>query len=215
MSKAKYSKGPKYGYWGQAGLDAEAALKLAKQTAALLNVERKAFDRNSVAAAMTSTPIIVPLTNIDAGTGGADRTGDQVKTLRVRIRATVKMHASASQTNVRLMLVHDRQTNGAAFSPGDLLTKTAIGAGIISYTDPDSKYRFKVLADDVRPMSSSGMSMAKFEFQVKSMIHLRYNGTGGGIADVVSSGLSLVHLCDEATNTPTITYQTRVVFVDN
>ena len=113
------------------------------------------------------------------------------------------------------MLVEDRQVNGAVFSANDLLESTALGTAIISPLNLDGAFRFKVHYNKVHTLSINGSKVQYKEMFKKINIRARYSNSGGTVASVLSSGLFLVAVSDETSQTPNLSFFTRIRFNDS
>lgn len=191
------------------------ALKIAQYLKSVLNVEFKEHNVQATAEALPTTGIITQLTNIAQGDTKSTRDGDQVKLTQIYVNGIIQKHASATATSVRILLVMDKQTNGAIYTLADLLEDTSASDNIVSANNLDNKFRFKVLYDKVFNVSNSGESRRKYKIFKKLPIKIRYDGNAGDITDITSWSLSLVAIADEATNTPGHTFFARLRFVDN
>ncbi len=82
------------------------------------NKERKFIDTQIVNTAMSATGTITQLTNIQQGVTDATRLGNKITVVGVLLSY---LQNSDITTNTRVMLVQDKQTNGAIYAAGDLL----------------------------------------------------------------------------------------------
>ncbi len=196
--------------------DAAKALKIAQSMKRIINVEIKNFDVSQSSTAITVTPVIVQLTNIAQGDTTSTRDGAQLRTVSLSFNYTLVQNASASISSVRLMLVHDRQTNQAIYAIGDLLDVVTIPSIFVSPRNLDNLKRFHVLYDvhHLLQENSNNAGFNRKKHFKKNMI-VRYDASTPSIADLTYNSLSLVLVGSEATNTPAITFITRLRFVDN
>ncbi len=199
---------------GYVAHDATKALALAKYLKGIVNVE---FKQHTVVAtaAISSTPLITQTTNISLGDTTLTRDGSNIKVVGLTFSYLLAQHASAVTTLVRVMVIHDRQTNQAAFSSPNILDDVSTGDAIVSPRNLDHTHRFQVLYDKVHAFSDSGQKTLYRSFNRKMQLKLRYDADDGTIADLTSSSLALMFLSNEATNTPTITFSHRIRYVDN
>lgn len=176
--------------------------------------EKKLID-NDGSPASSNTVTITPISLIAQGDTANDREGSKVVLTSLQMKYSWKQNTNAVASRCRVMLVLDKQVNGATFSAGDLLQSTALGTGIVSPLNLDGAFRFKILYNKVHTLSSEGSVVQYGEMFRKINIPARYTGVPGNIANVLSSGLFLVHLSDETTQTPTISFFTRIRFIDS
>ncbi len=195
--------------------DAQKALNLALGLKRLVNVEVKNFDVQQTAVSISTTPVIVQLSNIPQGDTTITRDGAQCKILSIDFNMHVVRNASAAVTIVRLILVCDKQTNQAIYTSGDLLEDITSNDNIESPLNLDNKFRFTVLWDRRFNLSApySGVGMVRKRVSMNKI--LRFDGSTPSIADLTSNSLSLLQVSNESTNTPNITMFSRLRFVDN
>ncbi len=194
---------------------AAKALKLAKYLKTIVNVEFKNLTTQGTSTVLPVTPTIVQLTNIAQGDSTITRDGSNIKVLSIFWSYSVRQHATACCTLVRVMLVHDRQTNQAIYTPGDLLSDITVGDNIVSPRNLDNTSRFAVLYDKVHAYSDTGRLISFHQMYKKVQIKMRYDANVGDITDLTQSSLSLLVMSNESTNEPTITFSCRLRFVDN
>ncbi len=181
----------------------------------MVNVEYKFFDDQGTQNDKTATPSIGYISNILQGDGGSNRDGNQVKVIGMYINYLWVMHASAVTTQVRLMIIEDKQTNGAVFSAADILSDVTGIDNIISPYNLNNKYRFRVIYDKVHMLNDNGNQTAKVSTFIKLDTKLRYDGTAGDVTDATSSSYSFLAVSTESTNSPALTRNFWLRFVDN
>ncbi len=189
-------------------------LALAKVNKIEKQREKKKIDTDS-ADPSSNTVNITPISLVAIGDTASDREGNKIVLSTLQLKYTVKQSVSATATRIRVMLVLDKQTNGVIYTAGDLLQSTAIGTAIVSPLNLDGAFRFKVLYNKVHTLSSEGSVVQYSEMFKNINISARYTSSGADIANVLSSGLSIVHMSDESSNTPTISWFSRVRFIDS
>ncbi len=181
----------------------------------MINVEYKNFDIQLTNGTATSAGAIQQASNIGQGDTTITRDGNQVKALSIFFRCNVKMNASARASSVRIMLVLDKQTNGAIYTMADLLLDVTADDIITSPLNIDNKFRFKVIYDKVFSLSITGTQLINFKKYFKINLPIRFDAAAATIAAVTSNSLSIVRITDEDINLPTVTYTHRLRFVDN
>ncbi len=191
------------------------ALSIAMTVKKLLNVEYKFHDVKQTAVSVTSTPVIVQLTNVGQGDTAQIRDGASIKWTKISLRHTIILSAAARSSQVRLLLVLDRQTNGAIYSASDVLDDVSINDIIVSMYNLDNKYRFRVLKDVTMTLDENGNESRLINWTVPMSTKCRFSGTAGTIADLSSYSLSLLQVSSEAANFPSITTVSRLRYIDN
>ncbi len=195
--------------------DASKALSLAKYLKTIVNVERKNHDVSQLALAMTTTPIIIQLTNILQGDTTVTRDGSQCKILSIEFSYFIIQHVSALDTQTRVMLVLDKQTNQAIYVPGDVLVDVTAGQNINSSRNLDNTRRFSVLYDKVHTLVNTGTSSFHRRFNKSVQYLIRFDNAAAAITSLTQSSLSMMIMSNEGTNTPDLSFRVRLRFVDN
>ncbi len=214
--KRSYSKKPSYYTHGMNALElASKSLVVAYGVKKLLNVEYKFHDVQLTTSAITPTGTIVQLTNIPQGDTDISRDGAQVKLTSTVSKFFIASNSSAFQTNIRVMLVLDKQTNGAIYTMLDLLKDTDGNDIIVSQLNLDNQYRFRVLYDKVISLSNVGITSAHRAIHKKLQHKLRFESSTPSIADLNSKSFSLVFISNQTTNSPLVTLFSRIKYLDN
>lgn len=183
----------------------------------LINAEKKFIDTATSGTTLptNTTGTVVPLNLCQQGTAFNNRTGNSIKMAYVYVEGFVTLNSAAAQDYIRVSLVVDGQTNAALpiyASIYDIITAPAP----LSLRSPVTVDRYRVLAESKIGIESNGNTIARFKFYKKLDIHTKYNNTNGGtIADVVTNGLYLTFAGNLSANFSTITYNSRVRFLDN
>ncbi len=191
---------------------ASKALAVAYAVKKLINVEYK-----TLSTAFTADPnnagAVVNLTAIAQGDGVGARSGNKCRVKYISVKGTVFLHASATQSRVRMMIVRDN--NGSTTQPAitDLFADaTTFAQNKNKLGDPQSNSRFSVLFDKMlmidtrRPQYSYAWSQALDH-------HVFFSGSGA--TDEGKGHLYLFIASNEATNDPIITADAMVKWIDN
>ncbi len=196
--------------------DARKALTIARGVKSLLNVEFKFFDSQVTNTEILSTPQLFQLTNVVQGDGGSNRDGNQIKVVGNLLKYSVTMDASAVTSQLRVMLVLDKQTNGAIAIAADVLEDITVFDAIVSPLNLDNKYRFRILYDKVHLFSNAGANKLHYRDKyIKMSERIRYDGTAGNITDITSSSLFLLVVSSTGAQGPDFVLHNRVRFLDN
>ncbi len=189
---------------------------MAKKALSMLNVEYK--EHNLIT---TSVPIvdivgtIYQLTNIPQGDTTQTRDGNQCKLTAINIKGIYNIHASATNSFVRIILVLDKQTNQAIYATSDLLLDTTAQDSINSPLQLNNRHRFVVLYDKVFLVSNSGTGARKINIYKKLQIPIRFDNSAGAISSLTSNSLSVIFISNESTNRPNLSFISRIRYVDN
>ncbi len=200
---------------GYVATDAAKALSMAKYLKSIINVEFKSHTVSGTATAITVAPIIIETTNIAVGDTTFTRDGANAKIVSLSLKYILTQHASAVNTQVRCMLVHDRQTNQAIYSASELLSDVTASDNIASPRNLNHGARFQVLYDKVHTFSDSGRTNSYSQYYRKLQQKIRWDASTPDITDLTMSSYSFVFMSNEPTNTPSITFSHRLRFVDN
>ncbi len=206
------------GYAGSAASTASKALAVAYGIKKLMNVEFKFHDvQQTLQVIDDTTATILQLTNIPQGDTDESRDGAQVRLTRINLRIILESSAVATAffTEVRVILVHDRQTNQAIYALSDLISDVTASDNLISPLNLDNKYRFQILHNHLYTMNVQGISNRYININKNLDMKLRFDASTPSIADLTSSSLSLVLLTNQSTNQPTATVFSRIRYVDN
>lgn len=201
-----------------ASIASAAATIVAKR---YLNTEQKFKDRNATSNPDSVNGQLVALNLLAQGTSNEERVGSSVRNTSCFVQGRVNIHASASSTTVRLALVHDSQANGTT----PVYSSAAGGNGIYenasvdSWRDLGNNRRYRVLASsrvtvDTDDPERRFKMMVKMPYQ-KGKVSFYPGVTTGTITAISTGSLHLVMFSDEATNTPAITWRSRVRYIDN
>ncbi len=196
--------------------DASKALTIARGIKRILNVEVKNFDVKSTSLAITDTASIIQLSNIPQGDGTTERDGNQCKMVGLQLSYHLQQNASATiPTFVRVILIIDKQTNGAIFTSGTFLADVSTQDNIVSPRNLNTQKRFTVLQDLVHVLNTGGPDGVIRRKYFSKEVLLRYSASTPSIADLTQSSLALLVVASSVTNDPSFTLNSRLRFVDN
>lgn len=196
---------------------ANAALSLASKVYRFVNTEVKFHDVTQTGTAIPNTGSINGLSAITQGDTSLTRDGQSVKLMNLTIRGFITTNQSQPYPQItRIILFRGKQENGVGFSATDIL-ETASVISPKNYTD---RFRTKILYDQTFYQNQgAGLSAAAFgtlsrpfNINLKCQGHVNFAGSSTNIED---GGLYLLYLSNQATSTPTITYYSRLTYVDN
>ncbi len=177
-----------------------------------INTEIHNSDSSQSGQASSSTASFNLLNGTTTGDAVNNRSGQSVKANGISLRYYVVGNASANWIAGRIMVVYDKQANGAIFAIGDLLNATTP----VSMRTVGNQMRFLVLYDKNYVLSWNGNSSIIEDVNIPCQNHTEYNtGTAATVADIVTGSIYLIHFTDQATNTAAMTWYSRYWFVDN
>jgi len=177
-----------------------------------INTEVHYLDNVQTAVNVSSTTTFTLLNGMQLGDSSVTRTGQSIKMDGLDIRFTLAGNITAVQTFSRILVVLDKQCNGAIFTDTLLLsTATPTSPYVVGQQN-----RFVVLYDNTFALSTGGPLCSVNCIKVNANQHVEYNaGNAGTIADINSNSLYLLWLSDQAVNMPIMTAYSRLWFIDN
>jgi hypothetical protein len=189
--------------------DGAMALKLVSK---FLNTEIHYNDVAATAAASSSTASFVLLNGISQGDTTVLRTGSSIKADGIDLAYGVYIGTVALATQQRIMVVLDKQTNGAIFTIASLLSATTVYAPAV----PEGQKRFAILHDESIMLSSAGPNNIINKVRIPLNNHIEYNlGNAGTVADINTGSIYLIFFSNQAVNTAAFDYYSRFWFIDN
>ena len=175
-------------------------------------IERKNIDDSSAKWASTSAGWSINcLNDVAQGTTAITRIGRKILMKSVLVQGL----ATNTGNSARVLIVYDRQPNGALPAATDVLTSNTIMAA----QNLDNRDRFLILADIMpydqvenisNPSANSGFGYKRY---IKCNLETIYSGNAGTIADIMSGSLIMMTNCNAGTLTGETGIQ-RVRFVD-
>lgn len=154
------------------------------------------------------------LNGLAQGAGDFNRVGNEV--CMNYLMAKLNIEFPDTTNRVRIMIVLDKQPNGAAPAAADLWTYTA--QPVDSFLNPDSKARFHVIKDVLVSGGTSGGPATKaFNWKIpmrkKTVL---YKGIADTIASIQTNALWLVTCSDSGLPpNPRLNYMFRLNYLDN
>lgn len=190
---------------------ASRALKVALQLKSLLNVERKTHDIATTSLTPTTAGLFLLLNGIANGDLAFERDGSSVKMVRLGIHGNIFIHASATNTQVRYLIVQKKDNNSAAPVLADILN----GVGTNGFYKKNTIHNFNILYDKRYNLAQDGKDSLQISFNKELRMKVRYDGTTAAVTDISKNGLYFFCISNEATNTPTFSIASRVTYIDN
>lgn len=194
------------------GYDAAARWGV-KRLQELVNTEFDYVDSSS-STTVASAGTLRLLNGMAQGDTASSREGNSIRMKSYYMKYQIANNATAVNTNTRVILVLDKQSNGAQPLVTDILATNTV----VSPRNLDNRKRFKILYDKCHSLGTAGPANINTEFYFKNQqTHVAYyNGSNlGTIADIATNALYLLTISDQATNLPAINYYFRLRFIDN
>ncbi len=187
--------------------------------------ELKFWDVSRNAAIKSAGAVEASLNLIPQGVTESERVGRKCTIKKIAFRGALILRASttsaATSSLSRVMLVQDKQANGAVPVVTDILET----AGVLSWNNLANSGRFKVLMDEFMSFKAAGAaaSGAAFVFsEDRKMLScykevtlpLEFSSTTGAITEIRSNNLLLVTIGD-VDDYVDIIYEVRLRYEDN
>jgi len=167
--------------------------------------------------------VAVLLNGIARGDDIDERTGRQVMMRSYEL--SVLWHQAAPGAHpepcvARLLVVYDKQTNGAALTPAQVLTATGTLNAATSPKQLENRERFTILRDIRTPMAAAETSDYEpppkaLKIYQSFMLPVTFNaGDAGTVADITTGSLYAIFISDQAAVLPSFSYTCRVRYED-
>lgn len=199
-------------------------------------IERKFadFEANGDAFATTWATMQASdsISGVAQGNTESQRVGRVYNITSVHLRETVDVAAqktagaATGTTTVRVVIVHDTQTNGA-----ELAATSVMDGGQtpdhLSFRNLQFTKRFRILMDKtitIRPVglasegaantfgSGNNQIVWKFNRTFKKPIKVTCSGTSAAVASITDNSIHVIGVANSVSVTPSLTYQARIRF---
>jgi len=208
------------------GQYASDAWSLAKRTAVglneirkLINIETKFYDYTTTATSVPNTGVVASITQMAQGLTSTTRVGDSIRLQHMEVRGRFVINSAATTSLCRVMVVRDLDGYGTAPNVSDILEYTSSTLGPVSPYKFNKKQRFSILFDELLSLqggaATDGMSSQVFTFSTAHQGHVLYLGSTGSAASDGKGTVYVAWISDEATNTPTVAFASRVLYTDD
>ncbi len=193
------------------GLVALAAAEMVKRK--YLNSEKKHLDYS-----YTQSPTTAGLLAVDnvciQGTDNDQRVGRSVRFTSLQYNVTLNLHASATRSRCRIMIVRDKYPQGVVANIADIVAT----GGTQGLKNWDNSKRFQIMVDRHMVVNTDypeksftifkklGYQAGKTKFD---------DSNAGTIADIENNAFYFISFSDEGTNVPLLSVQTRYIYIDN
>ena len=171
---------------------------------------------NRITAGSTTATVASTLMTMAQGTAATERVGRRIIMKSLWVRWVFSMAAtSAGTSGVRILIVYDKQTNGAAAATTDVVDTDVIQ----SFKNLGNERRFVTLMDEhIKCLGTQGPQSVFGQKFIKLNLPAEFNsGTTGAISDVQTGSL-LMYVWQNGniiTAGPLSTIITRVRFADS
>ncbi len=197
--------------FGSALATATKALLLARYVKSLVNSELLSDD-TQFNAAVTNTAVSHLVTNISQGDDYNARQGRKIRLKSIQCSGSCTMHATATNTRVRMVLFMDKMNTGTAPTLTDIVSDTVA----LRNNQPNMMARYKIFWDKhivMTQITDANTPERIFKYYKKVDIPVTFSGTAG--TDEGKNSFWCLLISDESTNSPTVVQNWRVRYRDN
>lgn len=179
--------------------------------------ETKFLDTSGVETFTAAGLVTGNLNVIPQGDGQSERVGRKVEVKSIHVLAKLILSptsAAVGANTVRVILIQDKQANGAAFTVTDYLTTQSD----LSHKNLENSNRFHCYFDQRVEMNAFGVNELQHTFEkfVKCKIPIEFDSSAasGAIATQRSNSLAMLLIADTGLTT-TFNYTVRIRYTDN
>lgn len=182
----------------------------------LTSGEFKSVDVNADGVSCSTTPGVVLLNGMQSGASINQRVGREVTMRSIQFQYVVRANTAGVDQQVRVVLVYDRQTNGAA----PLFLDVFDFANVTCARKLENRKRFKILYDRTHVVNAVGEpgSQVARRFYRRLRHPVTFNSSSTAyVGDITTGSLYLLFLSTQAagTNAALIDYSSRIRYSDN
>lgn len=199
------------------------ALRAAKMVAdKYLNTEYKFLDTSgSHTPDSSATGTVTALSLMAQGDGESTRDGRQIKATRLTLKWNVNINAVATDTTTRILVFIDRDYDGDAASNVPVWSGTdkAVmeSTNVQSFRNLSTVGRYKILMDKSYRLVVGNEYERTKQYQKTWNLnnHIHFTGATANSTDAGRGWICIMTYSSEATNTPTVTFNARLRYLDN
>lgn len=197
-----------------------------------LNIEKKFFDTALAAVALTSGGAVMSssINLVSQGNAENNFVGRKftIKSIQMKGNLVKASNSNAtlgsviSNAGFRMLLILDKQANGAALTVAELLENADIN-GLLRAENASrftvikewkGQINSQVCKDDTGNVFATGATTASVKYFKKCNIPIEMGSTGGAITEVRTNNLALVGFCSTSDTLLTFTGRWRIRFSD-
>jgi len=174
----------------------------------IINSEKHAFEVDPTTYNPSSSGAMTTLSSVAVGDTYATRTGNSILAKGLTIRGTLGIHASATNTYCRIIVFQDKNA-----SPFTTVASILQSGDLTEQINWNNKPDFRLLSDRTFSLNNSGKNNVVVNKYIPLNTHIHYQGTNG--TDWNKGQILILYISNEATNTPTFKFSSRLEFYDN
>lgn len=172
----------------------------------LRGVEKKFHDVQPISQTPTNTTgVVLNITDLDEGDTSSTRTGEKVTCKSLYFKGEIAKHASATSTKVRIFLA--RQKNNQVPAINGILQSGTINAPY----NVEFKKLVEVFNDRTFIVDATTPKI-QYNYMIPKEFQISFSGAAG--TDLGSNSVYLCMISSEATNTPTVSGYSRMLYTD-
>lgn len=191
---------------GSSSVSAQVKKNTKKIKALTQEVELKYHDVTVTTSPLNNAVLTTFLSDIDQGLLRTGRVGNKVRIKRIDFNMSVGLHASATNSLLRFMIIRQKNNQIPA---GTGILKTL---NMYSHYNADLAPIAEILWNKVVTVTSNDPDKY-FERKLKKTFTISYNGADG--IDLARSNLYLMAISDEPVNAPQLFGHIRLWFTDS
>jgi hypothetical protein len=184
----------------------------------LRNPEIKYNNVEATAVNLAAAGYYSLLNGIAVGAEPYQRVGRQIQLANFELRCGISQVAGGLQSMpIRVMVVYDKQSNGATFAPAALLDASTGIPNVWKQYNLDNRDRFVILHDETSQVNITTGEGSFPTFHTKGQINLPtiFNATGGGVISSITTGSLYLILFEAYDPFPLVTsFTCRVEYLD-
>lgn len=191
---------------------ATAAYRGVQYLRGLVNVEKHALDSQASLMPDNTVGALECLNLIAQGDAEQNRQGDSIMMKSIHCNLKFTINSSATHTNIRIIMFLYKQPQGATPTLGFILS-TVNTTGVYNH---DNAGLYTILYDKSVNLSITGQQETYRQITRKFyQLHERFDGAAASVGDIQTNALWLAFISDEATNHPTVSVRSQLLFIDN
>lgn len=196
------------------------ALSIAKTAAkaivfikGMINCEKQYFDQKALGASVNWSGTVNLLSGMAEGDDNTERKGNSILARGLTVRLDPTGNGVQTACSIRCIIVQDKDNQGTDPTAADILQNTGSAYATVSPLNVDHLPRYRVLLDKHFPFTTTGEMKYYFQKRINLKSHLKY--TGPLATDIYKGALYMLNISDVNTNTPALTWHTRLEYYDN
>ncbi len=163
-----------------------------------VQTEKKFLDTSSGTLQPTTAGVLTLINGVVQGDTSITRDGDLVTWTSLYFQISLNAYTAGDHSNVRVLIVQDKQTNGLAITMAKLFSLTTAILNINSPLNLDNSFRYNVLCDKVFQINDNGKDNVHFKKYIKMQMRTRYNAAQAGITEITTNSIFVIVFGDVA-----------------